>query len=111
MVWIYGGGFYSGTSTLDIYDPRTLATTEEVIVVSIQYRVASLGFLYFGKSSPTIIPPTNPFNQVSLILSLIFPDSHEVPGNAGKDGKSFHLKSSHALSSNPGSQSKFSVLP
>lgn len=48
MIWIYGGGFYSGTSTLDVYDHRTLAVTENVVVASMQYRVASLGFLYFG---------------------------------------------------------------
>lgn len=48
MLWIYGGGFFQGTSTLDVYDYKTLATEENIIVVSIQYRVASLGFLYLG---------------------------------------------------------------
>ena len=49
MVWIYGGSFYSGTYTLDLYHPGVLATEEKVMVVSIQYRVASLGFLYLGQ--------------------------------------------------------------
>ncbi|KAL3243824.1 hypothetical protein MRX96_019643 [Rhipicephalus microplus] len=48
LVWIYGGGFYSGTSTLDVYDARTLVSEENVVVVSMNYRVASLGFLSFG---------------------------------------------------------------
>ncbi len=46
--WIYGGSFYGGTSTLDIYDPKILASEQNIIVVSVQYRVASLGFLYLG---------------------------------------------------------------
>lgn len=53
MVWIYGGSFYSGTYTLDLYDPKVLAAEQEVIVVSIQYRVASLGFLYLGEEGVT----------------------------------------------------------
>lgn len=56
-MWIFGGGFYSGSATLEVYDPKTLASEENVIIVSMQYRVASLGFLYF--------------------------DSPDVPGNAG----------------------------
>ncbi|XP_035208789.1 acetylcholinesterase-like [Stegodyphus dumicola] len=49
LVWFYGGGFYSGTTTLDVYDPKILCSEEEIIIVSINYRVASLGFLYFDR--------------------------------------------------------------
>ncbi|GFY56268.1 acetylcholinesterase [Trichonephila inaurata madagascariensis] len=49
LVWFYGGGFYSGTTTLDVYDPKILCSEEEIIIVAINYRVASLGFLYFDR--------------------------------------------------------------
>jgi len=48
IIWIYGGGFWSGTTTLDLYDLRTMAAEQNIIMVGIQYRVASLAFLYFG---------------------------------------------------------------
>ncbi|VDD92172.1 unnamed protein product [Enterobius vermicularis] len=48
MIWIYGGGFWSGCSTLDIYDGKILASEENVIVITINYRVSVFGFLYLG---------------------------------------------------------------
>ncbi|XP_078526161.1 acetylcholinesterase isoform X2 [Lissotriton helveticus] len=58
MVWIYGGGYYSGTTSLDVYDPKYLSFTEKVVVVSMNYRVGPLGF-------------------------LALPGSHDAPGNVG----------------------------
>jgi len=57
LLWIYGGGFWGGTTTLDLYDFRTIVSEENIIAVGIQYRVASMAFLYF--------------------------DTTDVPGNAG----------------------------
>ncbi|KAH0998630.1 hypothetical protein HUJ04_005373, partial [Dendroctonus ponderosae] len=52
LVWIYVGGYMSGTSTSDIYDADIIAATSDVIVASMQYRVGSFGFLYLNKYFP-----------------------------------------------------------
>jgi len=44
MVWIYGGGFVSGFTSLPLYSGENLAR-KGVVVVSIAYRVGPLGFL------------------------------------------------------------------
>ncbi|KAI3354402.1 hypothetical protein L3Q82_018921, partial [Scortum barcoo] len=58
LVWIYGGAFTGGTSSLDVYDGRFLSKSENVVVVSMNYRVGAFGF-----------------------LSL--PDNNNIKGNAG----------------------------
>ncbi|CAG0888637.1 unnamed protein product [Darwinula stevensoni] len=48
MVWIHGGGYVSGTSTLDVYDGAMLAHSGNVIVASLNYRLGAFGFLCLG---------------------------------------------------------------
>ncbi|XP_070503332.1 acetylcholinesterase isoform X1 [Chironomus tepperi] len=52
LIWIYGGGYMSGTSTLDIYNAKTLAAVGNVIVASMNYRVGAFGFLYLAPFLP-----------------------------------------------------------
>lgn len=51
MVWIYGGGFYTGTTTLNVYDGKILAAENNIIVVSVAYRVGAFGFLTLNHNS------------------------------------------------------------
>ena len=41
----------TGSAALDLYNPRQFVERGEVIVVAMQYRVGSHGFLYFGENS------------------------------------------------------------
>lgn len=43
MVWIHGGGFLNGSA--DIYDARWLTTQGDIVVVTVNYRLGTLGFL------------------------------------------------------------------
>ncbi|KAM0480235.1 hypothetical protein ACHAPX_004061 [Trichoderma viride] len=43
MVWIHGGGFLDGSSSMDVYSGRNLAR-HGVVVVSINYRLGAFGF-------------------------------------------------------------------
>lgn len=44
MVWIHGGAFVSGSGSEEGYDPTRLIQ-EDVIVVTLNYRIGALGFL------------------------------------------------------------------
>ena len=125
MVWIYGGGFFSGTSTLDVYDAYKLAAVENVIVFSLNYRLGVLGFLYTGTDDA-------PGNQGLLdqvqALEFIHNNLDNFGGNgttitlfgesAGGASVGFHLLSplswpyfSRAIMQSGSPNSDFAIMP
>lgn len=51
LVWIHGGGFVNGSG--DIYDARWMVSRGDVVVVTLNYRLGTLGFL----AHPALGPP------------------------------------------------------
>lgn len=45
IVWIHGGGFRMGASSMPAYDGTNYAATGRVVMVSINYRLGALGFV------------------------------------------------------------------
>jgi len=48
MVWIFGEAFTAGDAGLDLYECARLAAAEDLIVVTLNYRINALGFLDFS---------------------------------------------------------------
>ncbi len=46
MFWIHGGGFAGGSGATPIYNGQHLASRGDVVVVTINYRLGALGYLY-----------------------------------------------------------------
>ncbi|XP_059188207.1 acetylcholinesterase-like [Centropristis striata] len=107
LVWIYGGGFIQGTSSLDIYDGRFLTKSEGVVVVSMNYRLGAFGFLSLPdnkniQSHSGLLDQRLAFQWVANNIAAFGGDPTKVTlfgESAGSASVGFHLLSpgSHAL--------------
>ena len=49
MVWIHGGGFFTGGTNNPLYNGTFFAERGDIVLVSIQYRLGALGWLYLDE--------------------------------------------------------------
>ncbi|CAM4656531.1 unnamed protein product [Caretta caretta] len=60
IVWIHGGGFFSGAASLDVHDGRLLAATGNMIVASMNYQLGGTGLPVPAPGRPGEHRPVGP---------------------------------------------------
>ena len=65
LVWIHGGAFSLGANSLGVYDGSRLVATNDVVVVSINYRLGALGFMVLD--DPSCAPNVGLLDQVAAL--------------------------------------------
>jgi para-nitrobenzyl esterase len=79
MVWVHGGAFVLGGSSLPTYDGRLLAVEQQVVVVSVNYRLGALGWL---TGAPGVTPNCGLLDQV-LALEWVRDNIAALGGDPG----------------------------
>ena len=70
MVWIHGGGFVMGAGTMPLCDPRFLVARGDVVVVSLNYRMANFGFLRLEGITGGAIPASGNEGLLDQVAAL-----------------------------------------
>ena len=107
LFWIYGGGFTGGTAADPLSDGGNLASREDIVVVSVNYRLSTLGFL--------AVPGTNikgNFGIGDQIVGLEWTIANIAnfggdPNKITINGESAGAGSVRALLASPQAQGKF----
>lgn len=70
MVWIHGGGFTIGAGSQGVYEGRSLAQLGDVVVVTINYRLGTLGFVNLAEATGGAIPATGNEGLLDQVKAL-----------------------------------------
>ena len=93
LFWIHGGGFTSGSGSSPMYKGSRLASRGDVVVVTINYRLGSLGFLNLNEITGGSIPATGNEGLLDQVAALKWVHSNITsfggdPGNVTIFGES-----------------------
>jgi para-nitrobenzyl esterase len=69
MVYIHGGAYSNGTVTAQLYDGARLSKRGDVVVVTVNHRLNSFGYLYLAELAPGFEDSGNA-GQLDLVLAL-----------------------------------------
>lgn len=108
LVWIHGGGFTGGTGSDTTFDGSALASRGDVVVVTINYRLSTLGFLALENT-----PLTGNYGLEDQNRALDWLHGHIGDFGGDKDritvfGQSAGAASVRALLASPRAHAKFS---
>ena len=81
LVWIHGGRYSAGTARESLYSPAYLMDLEDIVVVSIQYRIGALGFL---STEDAIAPGNYGLHDQVLALKWIQANVAQFGGDPGQ---------------------------
>jgi para-nitrobenzyl esterase len=69
MVWLHGGGFFGGSSSVPSTDGGGLCHQGDVVVVTLNHRLNALGYLYLGALHADFADSGN-VGQLDIVLAL-----------------------------------------
>jgi para-nitrobenzyl esterase len=70
MVWLHGGAFVIGSGSEPIYISDRLARRGDVVVVTVNYRLGTLGFLNLKEVTKGAIPATGNEGLLDMVAAL-----------------------------------------
>jgi para-nitrobenzyl esterase len=70
MVWLHGGGFVVGSSGIPPYDGTHLAAKHDVVVVSVNHRLNTLGYLFLGEMGGEKYADSGNVGMLDIVLAL-----------------------------------------
>lgn len=110
MVWIHGGGFEMGSGSSPLYHGESFAR-EDVVLVTVNYRLGALGFLELGHLDPDLAGSGN-VGLLDQVLALEWVRDHVAdfggdPGNVTVFGESAGAMSVSLLLTVPAARGLF----
>ena len=102
MVWFHGGGYAYGSGGWGAYDGRNLAEKGDVVVVTVNHRLNTFGYLYLGEKFGEDYAKSGNLGNLDLVASLEWvrdnieafggdPENVTIMGESGGGSKVSHL--------------------
>jgi para-nitrobenzyl esterase len=70
MVWLHGGGYFSGSGSMKVYDGARLSRAGDVVVVNVTHRLNVLGYTYLGELGGEEFGQSGNVGMLDIVMAL-----------------------------------------